>query len=102
MKHSQRRNKMFAGKTIWEIIHLGGFMMYILLFCSVLSITILLERIIYYRKRSRIKRSLNGGNVEMAKEICRTSNAPFSRVVFSGLGLHGRLETEISNAMDRE
>jgi biopolymer transport protein ExbB len=45
---------------------------------------------------------LNGGNIEMAKEICRTSNAPFSRVVFSGLGLHGRYETEISNAMDRE
>jgi biopolymer transport protein ExbB len=85
--------------------------MYILLFCSFLSITILLERILYYRKRSRtkrtefmtrIKRSLSGGNVEMAKEICRTSNAPFSRVISSGLGLHGRLETEISNAMDRE
>ncbi|MCJ7782667.1 MAG: MotA/TolQ/ExbB proton channel family protein [Desulfobacterales bacterium] len=85
--------------------------MYILLFCSFLSITILLERILYYRKRSRtkrtefmtrVKRSLSGGNIEMAKEICRTSNAPFSRVVFSGLGLHGRLETEISNAMDRE
>jgi biopolymer transport protein ExbB len=51
---------------------------------------------------TRIKRSLSGGNVEMAKEICRTSDAPFSRVVYSGLGLHGRLETEISNAMDRE
>jgi biopolymer transport protein ExbB/TolQ len=102
---------MFAGKTIWEIIYLGGFTMYILLFCSFLSITILLERILYYRKRSRtkrtefmtrIKRSLSGGNVEMAKEICRSSDAPFSRVVFSGLGLHGRLEAEISNAMDRE
>jgi biopolymer transport protein ExbB len=85
--------------------------MYILLFCSFLSITILVERILYYRKRSRtkrtefmtrVKRSLSGGNIEMAREICRTSNAPFSRVVFSGLGLHGRLETEISNAMDRE
>jgi biopolymer transport protein ExbB len=102
---------MFAGKTVWEIIQLGGFTMYILLFCSLLSITILVERVFYYRKRSRtkrpefmtrIKRALNGGNIEMAKEICRTSNAPFSRVVFSGLGLHGRYETEISNAMDRE
>jgi biopolymer transport protein ExbB len=102
---------MFAGKTILEIIQLGGFTMYILLFCSLLSITILVERVLYYRKRSRtkraefmtrVKRALNGGNIEMAKEICRTSNAPFSRVVFSGLGLHGRYETEISNAMDRE
>ncbi len=102
---------MFAGKTILEIIQLGGFTMYILLFCSLLSITILVERVLYYRKRSktkraefmtRIKRALTGGNIEMAKEICRTSTAPFSRVVFSGLGLHGRYETEISNAMDRE
>ena len=102
---------MFAGKTVWEIIQLGGFTMYILLFCSLLSITILVERVFYYRRRSRtkraefmtrIKRALTGGNIEMAKEICRTSNAPFSRVVFSGLGLHGRYETEISNAMDRE
>jgi biopolymer transport protein ExbB len=102
---------MFAGKTILEIIQLGGFTMYILLFCSLVSITILVERVLYYRKRSRtkraefmtrVKRALNGGNIEMAKEICRTSNAPFSRVVFSGLGLHGRYETEISNAMDRE
>jgi len=102
---------MFAGKGVLEIIQLGGFTMYILLFCSLLSITILVERVLYYRRRSktkraefmtRIKRALNGGNIEMAKEICRTSNAPFSRVVFSGLGLHGRYETEISNAMDRE
>jgi biopolymer transport protein ExbB len=102
---------MFVGKTIWEIIHVGGFTMYILLFCSFISITILVERILYYRKLSRtkrtefmtrIKRALTGGNIEMAREICRTSNAPFSRVVFSGLGLHGRYEAEISNAMDRE
>jgi biopolymer transport protein ExbB/TolQ len=102
---------MFAGKTIWEIFQTGGFTMYILLFCSVLSVTILLERIIYYRKRSKAKRSefmfrigraLKGGNVQLAIAICRETDAPFSDVVYAGLGLLGHHEKEISNAMERE
>jgi biopolymer transport protein ExbB len=102
---------MFAGKTVWEIFQLGGFTMYILLFCSFISITILLERLLYYRKRSRteraefmfkIRRILKSGNLERAKEICKDSPAPFSEVVHTGLELHGRPEKEISNAMERE
>jgi len=102
---------MFAGKTIWEILQIGGFTMYILLFCSVLSVAILLERIIYYRKRSKTKRAefmirtakaLKGGDIERAIEICKETLAPFSKVVYSGLQLHGHHEKEISNAMERE
>ncbi|MGZ3614945.1 MAG: MotA/TolQ/ExbB proton channel family protein [Thermodesulfobacteriota bacterium] len=102
---------MFAGKTIWEIIQIGGFTMYILLFCSFLSITILLERIIYYRRRSRtkrsefmtrIKRALKSGSIEKAMEICKHSHAPFSNVIYSGLVLHDRHGKEISGAMERE
>ena len=102
---------MFAGKTVLEIVQIGGFTMYILLFCSFVSITVLLERVIYYRKQSktsrvefmtRIKRSLKSGNLERAIEICKDTPAPFSNVVFSGLELHNRNEKEISNAMERE
>jgi len=102
---------MFAGKTIWEIIQTGGFTMYILLFCSFLSVTILLERIIFYRKLSRtkrvefmtrIKRALGSGNIERAMEICNETYTPFANVIYSGLELHDRHEKEISNAMERE
>ncbi len=102
---------MFAGKTILDIIQIGGFTMYILLFCSFLSIAILLERIIYYRKRSktnraefmaRIARALNGGGIEKARELCRETLAPFSNVVASGLELSGHSEKEITSAMERE
>jgi biopolymer transport protein ExbB len=102
---------MFAGKTFLEIIQIGGFTMYILLFCSFLSIAILLERIIYYRKRSKtnrdefmakIARALSGGAIEKAMELCRDTLAPFSNVVYSGLELSGRQQKEISNAMERE
>ncbi len=102
---------MFAGKTVLDIFQLGGFTMYILVLCSFISITVLLERLLYYRKRSRTERSefmfkirrvLKSGNLERAKEICKDSPAPFSEVVYTGLELCGRSEKEISNAMERE
>ena len=48
---------MFEGKSVWEIFRIGGFTMYILLFCSVLSIGVIMERLIYYRKKARVKRT---------------------------------------------
>jgi biopolymer transport protein ExbB/TolQ len=102
---------MFAGKTIWEILQTGGFTMYILLFCSFLSVMVFLERILYFRKRSRtkraefmaeIKRALERDDLEGAVEICQDTNTPFSDVVYSGLELYGRREKEITNAMERE
>jgi biopolymer transport protein ExbB/TolQ len=102
---------MFAGKTVWEILQIGGFTMYILIFCSILSIAIFLERIIYYRRRSKTKRAefmtrtaraLKNGDIEGAMEICKETLAPFSKVVYSGLRLRGHHEKEISNAMERE
>lgn len=102
---------MFAGKTLWEIFQLGGFTMYILFLCSLISITILLERVFYYRKRSlisrdefmsHIKEDLRQGNVKKALAFCQETFAPFSAVVFSGLQLQGQHEKKISNAMERE
>ena len=107
----KEEDEMFAGKTIWEILQTGGFTMYILLFCSCLSITILLERVIYYRKLSktrraefmmRIRKLLKSGNFERAMEICKDTHAPFSNVIYSGLELLERNEKGISNAMERE
>jgi len=101
---------MFGGKTIWEILQIGGFTMYILLCCSVLSVAIFLERIIYYRRRSkakrgefmtRIARALKNGDFERVMEICKETLTPFSNVVYSGLQLYGHHGKEISNAMER-
>jgi biopolymer transport protein ExbB len=102
---------MFEGKTVLEIIQIGGFTMYVLLFCSFLSITILLERIIYYKRLSRtkrsefmtkIKRALKSGSLEKAMEICKHTYAPISNVIYSGLVHHDRHEKQISNAMERQ
>jgi biopolymer transport protein ExbB/TolQ len=102
---------MLAGKTIWEIFQIGGFTMYILLFCSLLSVMVFFERIFYYRRLSRTKRSvfmarirktLKKGGIADAVEICQGTQAPFSNVVYCGLEHSGLSSEAISNAMERE
>jgi biopolymer transport protein ExbB len=97
--------------TLWQLVKVGGFTMYILLLCSVLSLAIILERYIYYRRRSRVKRrdfmasiskELKNGNIKKALEVCSKTDTPFSSVAESGLSLHGHSEVLISNTMERE
>jgi len=102
---------MFAGKSILEIVQIGGFTMYILVFCSLLSIAVFLERLFYYRKRSRVGRrefmarlakALKGNSLDKAMDLCAAAATPFAQVVCAGLELAGRPHKEISNAMERE
>ncbi len=88
----------------------GGVTIYILAFCSVLSIAIIIERYIYYRARSGIKRAnfmsrirkeLEGNDIENALKICRQKNTPFSNVVHAGLSFARHSEKEVSNNMER-
>ena len=102
---------MFKGKTIWAIIQIGGFTMYILVLCSIVSIAVLIERILYYHRKSSVKRTkfmdkisdeLENGNTRKAIEICKGTNTPFSKVVYAGLNLYGHNERILSQAMERE
>jgi len=104
---------MFKGKTIWGIIQIGGVSMYVLIFCSVLSLAVIAERIIYYARRSRvsrakfmekIKKELVGKehHIEAAIGICDNTDAPFAKVTKAGLILYKHNEKAISQAMERE
>lgn len=97
--------------TLWQLVKAGGFTMYILLAASVLSLAIILERYVYYRRRSKVKKGvfmsaiageLDKGDVEGALAVCKKTDTPFSSVVHAGLSLHGHNEVVISNAMERE
>jgi biopolymer transport protein ExbB len=97
--------------TLLQAIKVGGFTLYVLLFCSLLSIATIVERLLYYHKRSKIKRvqfmteirdALEKKNVSRAIEICASTDTPFSAVVSSGLHLYGHSEVVISNTMERE
>lgn len=97
--------------NIWGLIKVGGFTMVVLLASSVLSIAIILERIIFYRNKSRLKRKdfmqkirqeIMKGNLSPAKKICEEANAPFAQVAYAGLSFFGCSEKEISNNMERQ
>ncbi len=97
--------------TLWQLLKAGGLTMYVLLLLSIISIAIIMERIIYYRLRSKVKRNvfmldisreMEKGNIKKALEIAEKTDTPFSKVVYSALNLHGHNEVVVSNTMERE
>ncbi|MCX5706811.1 MAG: MotA/TolQ/ExbB proton channel family protein [Candidatus Omnitrophica bacterium] len=96
---------------MWQLLNIGGITMYILLACSVLSVAIILERCVYYRSRSRVKRKdfmlnvakeLERGEIKKALEVSKSANTPFAAVVYAGVSFHSHGEKEISNNMERQ
>ena len=101
---------MFEGKTFLEILQFGGFTMYVLLFCSLLSITIFLERIFYYRKQSGTSRNefmtglgeaITGKDPQKAMVTAKETQTPCARVIEAGLKEYGRSEKAMAGAMER-
>ncbi|MBN1823907.1 MAG: MotA/TolQ/ExbB proton channel family protein [Endomicrobiales bacterium] len=102
---------MFEGKTLWQIFNMGGFTMYVLLLCSIVSIGVIIERLMTYHKKSRISRDefmskirahAEKGDVNGALKLCDDDENPLASVVRAGLKKHGHEEKVISGAMERE
>jgi len=102
---------MFAGKTLLQILSMGGFTMYVLLLCSVLSLGVILDRVAHYWRKSRVKRpafmdriknELKQKDLARAVEMCRDTEAPFAKVVLAGLEKAGRTEKLITGVMERQ
>jgi len=102
---------MFKGQSIFEIIAAGGFTMYLLIFCSLISIAVIIERMVYYNRRSQLSRTaildqirkeFIGNHVLNAIGFCKNIDTPVAKVALAGLNLHGHDEKLITNAMERE
>lgn len=101
---------MFQGKNLFEILQSGGIALFVIAATSVLALAVLLERLFYYRRNSRVKREvlmeevkahLAAGDHAAAIASCDKSGAAFARVAKEGI-LHRELqEVKIKNAMDR-
>ena len=101
---------MFAGKTIWQVFASGGATMYVLLFCSLLSLAVIIDRLWTYWSMMKVKRPefmrkiqgmMERKDRESAIEACRDTNAPFARVALAGLELRSQNEKLISSTLER-
>lgn len=99
---------------MFQLVSNGGITMYVLILCSVLSIAIIIERLIYYHRHSRVRREdfmtdiktqLDRDNMRHATSMCigmcKDAATPFASVVCAGLTAYGRGEKEISSNMER-
>jgi biopolymer transport protein ExbB len=101
---------MFENKSLWEIINMGGFTMYVLLACSVLDLAILLERLYRFAKgwldrekfMGRITGELAKGEPDRAIAMCESERKPVAAVVRAGLTKRDQGEKVIQGALERE
>ena len=102
---------MFAEKTIWEIIQIGGFTIWLLIVLSVLSLAVIVERAKYFYKNSKagrilfmenIKTELMKQDILTAMRICADTEAPFASVVKSGLRNSEATGEKVANALERQ
>ncbi len=97
--------------SIWQLLAIGGATVYVLILLSVLSLSIIVERIVFYFHCAKVPREqlmgivnseLRKGNAPKALEVCKRIDIPSSRVVAEGLARKGTSVEELENAMDRQ
>ncbi len=102
---------MPTSSNLFTIINHGGPVVYILAICSIISITIIIERVLFYTRLSRVKRQAFMGDIRVLLEkkdvkkalaLCDGTDTPFAKVVKAGILLQGRNEKLVSQAMERE
>lgn len=86
----------------WNII------LIIIGFCSLLSFTIFIERLIQLRKSEidtnkfiiRLRQIIRDGNILEAVEVCENTGGTIANIVKAGLLKHSRSKEQIENAME--
>jgi biopolymer transport protein ExbB/TolQ len=97
--------------TLWEIIKIGGWAMYLIIAASILAIGVALERLTAiwaFRQKARtltdtVTRCLSRGAIAEARAACERSDSPLADVYLVGFERHGRSSKEtLESSVDRE
>jgi biopolymer transport protein ExbB len=92
---------------MWEMIQKGGIVMYPILFCSVLTLAIFLEKMWALRRSNVIPESflkevedfLRVGKHNEAIALCGASNSSIARIIYAGLKRMGKATETIKEAV---
>ncbi|AKL98121.1 MotA/TolQ/ExbB proton channel family protein [Endomicrobium proavitum] len=102
---------MFAGKSVFAIIWMGGWPFWILIGASVLSIAVIILKLMEFKNKSKVTRKtfinqilekLRKKNVDGAINLCDNTLSPMAPVVKAGLDAYSSKEGTPGEAMDRE
>ncbi len=103
---------MFEGKSLLDILAIGGWTLYILLSASMISIAIMILKFLEFKKKSKvdtkslllkIKVRLQKQSVESALSFCEDSDTPVSNVIKAGILYFQRTNSsDVKHAMNRE
>ncbi len=95
--------------SLWESFQEGGWGMYPIVFWSIISIGIIVERAIVLYSQSSINKNMFlasmqkcilAGDIAKAIKMCSAANAPLARIVQAGLVKVNRPDEEVQAAMD--
>ncbi len=92
---------------ILEVIDRGGVVMYPLLICSLIALTIIIERLVNLRVSKVLKQSniepvtimVEGGMIEKALEACKKTPSIFNNIIRAGLEHRDLSREEVKEAI---
>ncbi|KAB2906866.1 MAG: MotA/TolQ/ExbB proton channel family protein [Kofleriaceae bacterium] len=95
-------------QTISTAFHEGGWGMWPILICSIVTIAVIVERAVYLFKASvdkdkllaLLKSQVMAGNVQGAIKVCSGNPTPMTRIVQAGLMKFNKSDDEVQAAMD--
>ncbi|MDD5454494.1 MAG: MotA/TolQ/ExbB proton channel family protein [Candidatus Ratteibacteria bacterium] len=94
---------------MWTLIQKGGFLIYPLLFCSVLALTVIIERAISLSRVQMNKKNfmkhlaelISRNRIMDAVNYCEKYNTPLSRVIKAGLIKHNQTRDYIQSGVEK-
>jgi biopolymer transport protein ExbB len=101
---------MFKGKSLIEILNMGGWVLYILLGLSILSFAVICYKFVEFWQKSKVKRAdfisilfkkIKDDSLEKAIEYCDFVNTPMAAVSKAGI-IAFKSGENLSEFMDRE
>ena len=96
------------GMNPYELMIQGGILMWPILFCSIIALAIVVERVIALRRADidarefmdTMRQVLRQNRLQEAVEICDETDAPVARIVKAGILKHNRSKEEIREAIE--
>jgi biopolymer transport protein ExbB/TolQ len=92
-----------------EFFEQGGFFMYVNLLCSVIVITLIVDRAIFFLGKGSIsarafleqlRKLIQGGSIDKALRLAQSTDAPAAILARAGLGRLGRGEDAVATAIE--